>query len=85
MDRWIQNNWARKGAIKIMDLNHDFFLVRFVDEGDHKHALYEGPWLVASHCFLVRRWGLISQPTEELIQKIVVWIRIPELPVELYN
>ena len=43
MDSWIRRIWARKGEIKVLDLNEDFYLVRFLDEGDYNHALYEGP------------------------------------------
>ena len=85
MDRWIQRSWARKGAIRVLDMNEDFYIVRFADEGDYIHALYEGPWLLADHYLLVQRWRPLFQPEWKAVQKMAVWVRIPDLPMELYN
>ena len=71
--------------MKILDLTNEFFLVRFVDEGDYKHALFEGPWLVADHYLLVQRWRPLFKPSNKAIQKLAVWVRIPKLLVELYT
>ncbi|KAJ8752523.1 hypothetical protein K2173_004811 [Erythroxylum novogranatense] len=38
--------WQPRGPIKIVDLKHDFFLVRFLEESDYFHALMDGPWLI---------------------------------------
>ncbi|RYR02630.1 hypothetical protein Ahy_B06g081430 [Arachis hypogaea] len=43
------------------------------DEADYSHALLEGPWMIVGHY-------LITQ-----IKKITAWVRIPNLPIELYN
>ena len=69
----------------ILDLTDEFFLIRFVDEGDYKHAIFEGPWLVADHYLLVQRWCPLFKPLEKVVQKLVVWVHIPKLPVELYT
>ncbi|KAJ1439579.1 hypothetical protein SESBI_02525 [Sesbania bispinosa] len=41
--------WAKNGDIRVMDVSEDFFFVRFPDEEDYKHALFEGPWLIVDH------------------------------------
>ncbi|RYR05834.1 hypothetical protein Ahy_B06g085655 [Arachis hypogaea] len=55
------------------------------DEEDYTHALMEGPWMVAGHYLIVQRWRpfFLSETTEAT--KIAAWIRIPNLPIELYN
>lgn len=81
----LQAMWARKGAIHVLDMDGDFFLVRFDDNGDYKHALFEGPWLILDHYLLVQRWRPMFKPTKPTVQKIAAWVRFPNLPIELYN
>lgn len=81
----LQYLWAKKGAVHVMDRNNDFFLVRFKNEGDYKHALFEGPWLVLDHYLLVQRWRPFFRHTNSSVQKIATWVRIPDLPCELCN
>ncbi|KAJ1436414.1 Zinc finger, CCHC-type [Sesbania bispinosa] len=77
--------WTKNGDVRIMDISDEFFMVRFSDEGDYKHALYEGPWLIADHYLLVQRWRPLFTPKDYEVKKIAVWVRIPHLPVEFYN
>ncbi|RYR71025.1 hypothetical protein Ahy_A02g005330 isoform B [Arachis hypogaea] len=37
------------------------------------------------HYLLVQRWRLLFLPQEIDVQKVAIWIRIPNLLVELYN
>ena len=76
MATWIRKVWAKKGDVKILDLTDEFFLVRFANEGDYKHALFEGPWLVADHYLLVQRWCPLFEPSDQAIQKLAVWVRL---------
>ena len=55
MDKWIQRLWARKGDVRVLDLNEYLFLVQFAREDDYRHTLSNGPWLVANHYLLVQR------------------------------
>lgn len=66
-------------------MDNDFFMVRFSDESDYKYALYEGPWRMLDHYLLVQRWRLLFDTSDHKVQKIVVWIRMPNLPLKLYN
>ncbi|RYQ99916.1 hypothetical protein Ahy_B07g087927 [Arachis hypogaea] len=85
IDRWVQRRWAKKGSIRVMDLVGNFFLVSFGSQEDYVHALFEGPWMIADHYLLVQRWRPLFMPMETQVQKIAVWVRIPNLPAELYN
>lgn len=66
-------------------MSNEFFMVRFSDEEDYKFALFEGPWHMFDHYLLVQRWRPLFDTSDHKIQKIAVWIRIPNLPMELYN
>ncbi|XP_057450418.1 uncharacterized protein LOC130742100 [Lotus japonicus] len=85
MNLRIQRLWAREGDVKVMDLSEEYFLVRFSSENDYKFALYEGPWMIADHYLMVQRWRPMFRAGENEVKKIAVWIRLPDLPVELFN
>lgn len=55
MSNKLQNLWAKLGAFQVMDMNNNFFLVWFAEDGDYEHALYEGPWRVLDHYYLVQQ------------------------------
>ncbi|RYQ93893.1 hypothetical protein Ahy_B09g100109 [Arachis hypogaea] len=55
------------------------------DEADYSHALLEGPWMIAGHYLIVQRWRPFFLNSENQVKKIAAWIRIPNLPIELYN
>ncbi|KAJ1410085.1 hypothetical protein SESBI_22322 [Sesbania bispinosa] len=76
---------AIRGRIKVIDLDDEFFMVRFSDPEDYNHALFEGLWLITDHYLLVQRWHPGFKPRQDSLKKIVVWVRIPDLPMELYN
>lgn len=81
----VNRDWARSGTVKIIDLPRGFFAVHFESEEDYKHVLFEGPWMVADHYLLVQRWrpNFLNSARKE--SKVAVWIRVPELSLELYN
>lgn len=85
LENKITRDWANKGKVKIIDMPRGFFAVHFENEDDYKHALFEGPWMVADHYLLVQRWrpNFLKRARRE--SKVAVWVRIPELPLELYN
>ncbi|KAJ1427557.1 Reverse transcriptase zinc-binding domain [Sesbania bispinosa] len=85
MSKRIQQLWANKGHVSVVDIDADYLSIRFADPDDYKHALYEGPWLIADHYLLVQRWRPKFKPSQDTMRKIAVWARIPQLPMELYN
>lgn len=87
--RMIENkakrDWARSGSVKVIDMPRGFLAVHFGSNEDYKHALFEGPWMIADHYLLVQRWRPNFLNSAKKESKVAVWVRIPELPLELYN
>ncbi|RYR44039.1 hypothetical protein Ahy_A08g040420 [Arachis hypogaea] len=54
-----------------MDLEEGFFLVRFANQNEYNHALFESPWRP------------LFIPQEIKVQNVAVWVRIPNLPAKL--
>nr|XP_025638314.1 uncharacterized protein LOC112733539 [Arachis hypogaea] len=69
MERWANRRWTKNCTIR----------------EDYGYALFEGPWMIADHYLLIQRWCPLFLPQETEVQKVAVWVRIPNLPTELYN
>ncbi|KAJ8749882.1 hypothetical protein K2173_013797 [Erythroxylum novogranatense] len=42
---WLANLWSLKGPMKVIDLDYDYFLVKFLDNSDFINALTNRPWV----------------------------------------
>ncbi|RYR05428.1 hypothetical protein Ahy_B06g085290 [Arachis hypogaea] len=69
MERWVSKRWAKKDVVRVMDLEENFFLVRFFNQEDYSNALFKGPWMIIDHYLLIQRWRLLFVPQEVNIQK----------------
>ncbi|RYQ89109.1 hypothetical protein Ahy_B09g095925 [Arachis hypogaea] len=85
MERWVLKKWVRRDIVRVMDLEENFFLIHFSNQEDYSYALFEGPWTIADHYLLVQRWRPLFMSQDIDIRKVDVWVRIPNLPAELYN
>lgn len=81
----LNRDWARDGKIKIIDMPRGFYAVQFEKDSDYEHALFQGPWMIADHYILVQTWRRNFLRSARVAQKVAVWVRVPELPLELYN
>ncbi|KAL4359393.1 hypothetical protein AHAS_Ahas08G0072900 [Arachis hypogaea] len=84
MERWVTRRWAKQSTINVTDLEEIFF-IRFHAHEDYAYALFEGPWMITDHYLLVQRWRPLFFSHEMGIQKVAVWVCIPNLLAELYN
>lgn len=85
LENKLKRDWARKGTLQITDMPKNFYVVQFTAVEDYKHALFQGPWMLADHYLLVQRWRPFFITNATVESKVAVWVRIPELPLELYN
>ncbi|QHO29058.1 uncharacterized protein DS421_7g222010 [Arachis hypogaea] len=85
LKRRLEAMWGKMGSIDVIDLGNDFFLVKFHNSSDLDYALMEGPWKVLDHYLTIRLWQPDFNPTTTAIDKIAVWIRLPDLPIEYYH
>ncbi|XP_057730252.1 uncharacterized protein LOC130945560 [Arachis stenosperma] len=85
MKRRIENMWGRLGELDVIDLGNDYYLVKFYAQEDLDAALVDGPWKIYDHYLTVRLWEPNFNLFTTTIDKITAWIRLPGLPIELYN
>nr|POF10940.1 hypothetical protein CFP56_16056 [Quercus suber] len=73
------------GRLNYVDLEHDFFIIRFTLKEDYETVLRKGPWFVGEHFLSIRPWEPYFKPSMANVSSIVVWVRLNELPIEYYN
>ena len=69
----------------VVDLSYGFFLVRFFSKEDLNSILKRGPWFMGDHFLSIRPWEPFFKPSSANVSLVVVWIRLYELPFELYE
>ncbi|MFQ6650061.1 hypothetical protein Gotur_022538 [Gossypium turneri] len=53
----IQSLWQPKNLIQLMDLEKDYYLVKFQDDEDYATTLMGGPWINFEQYLVVQPWS----------------------------
>ena len=77
--------WRPESRMDVVDLTHGFFLVRFFSKEDLNSILRRGPWFLGDHFLSLRPWEPFFKPSSANISLVAVWVRLYELPIELYE
>ncbi|CAN0908379.1 hypothetical protein LINGRAHAP2_LOCUS25255 [Linum grandiflorum] len=77
--------WAAHGGLQISDLHNGCFLVRFRAKEDYETALTGGPWMLGETYLTVHRWHKDFDPWNSTVKTTLVWIQLPNLPIEFYH
>lgn len=77
--------WKLSSDFKIMDVGYDFYMVKFDAVDDRSKVISGGPWMTFDHYQSVRIWSLEFNAEHAIIDKTLVWVRIPSLNVLFYD
>ena len=77
--------WKPSRKMDCIDLGSGFFLIKFTLNEDHARVLKGGPWFVGRHYLSIRGWEQNFRPKNANISSVVVWVRLPSLPIEYYE
>ena len=77
--------WPNIGGYSVIDLDNGYFLIKFRKEGDTDFVFTQGPWLVSGHYLIVQLWSPHFDSSNEKSDKIIVWIRLPGMPLHYYH
>ena len=77
--------WKTTMGFSVIDLENNYFLVRFRSVGDVVDALTKGPWLIMGHYLTVQPWTPSFDFTNTAFDQVMVWIWLPGLVVHLYD
>ncbi|XVF07797.1 hypothetical protein REPUB_Repub06bG0170600 [Reevesia pubescens] len=77
--------WSRIGKPSIVDLGHDFYLIKFQSGEDYNYVIKEGPWFIAGQFLTLRKCEPNFRASEAFFTSVAIWVRLPELPVEYFD
>ncbi|KAJ9184894.1 hypothetical protein P3X46_004579 [Hevea brasiliensis] len=60
-------------------------MAHFSNQNEYEGVLFDGPWMVAGHYLTVRQWHPNFDPDLAQIEKAMLWVRVPNLPIEYYS
>ena len=81
----LENIWSPNGDYMVVDLDNDYFMVKFDDEEDYSQALLNGLWTVFSHYLLVQPWNPSFSIDDINLSTVATWIRFLGLPMQYYH
>ncbi|CAA7053636.1 unnamed protein product [Microthlaspi erraticum] len=85
MSRKLREMWRPKGAMYVLDLPRQFYMIRFELEEEYMAALTGGPWRVFGSYLMTHAWSPDFDPLRSEIETTPVWVRISNLPVNFYH
>ncbi|XP_024038245.1 uncharacterized protein LOC112097293 [Citrus clementina] len=72
-------------GFSVIDLENNYYLVRFRSVEDAMDALTKGAWLIMSHYLTVQPWTPSFDFTNTALDQVTIWIHLPGLAVHLYD
>lgn len=85
LKRKLHELWQPTENLNIIDLGKDFFLIDFIEAENYSKAIHGGPWFIGGHFLAIRKWEHAFTPSTATFSFTALWIRLPELPSELYD
>ncbi|KAJ4850446.1 hypothetical protein Tsubulata_027037 [Turnera subulata] len=68
----IKSLWQPKGLFKVIDLENNFFVVKFEKQSDYLHSSVGGPWSVFNSALCIFPWSLDFCARTGSVDKAVV-------------
>ncbi|XP_031095188.1 uncharacterized protein LOC115999480 [Ipomoea triloba] len=93
----LRRPWRRTLIIKVLGrkkpesnfdliaIDQDYYLARFDALQDYEFAKYEGPWIIMGHYLTVQEWVSNFFPHKSRMDKLLVWVRFPAVPIEYFE
>ncbi|KAL4319188.1 hypothetical protein GQ457_18G002400 [Hibiscus cannabinus] len=67
--------WCPTGEIQLIDLDNEYYLVRFADTSDYTRALTDGPWIIYCGYLIVQPWSRSFSTSEKHPSHVVALFR----------
>lgn len=77
--------WKPTGSLHLMDIENEYFLVKFQNRIDCDRALSEGPWIIFRQYLTVQPWTSSFSTIQPYPSTVLSWIRMPGLPRYFYR
>ncbi|KAJ1439944.1 hypothetical protein SESBI_02168 [Sesbania bispinosa] len=73
MQNRLEKMWRPLGDMEVMDMENDYFLVRFSSPEDYEHVFQGGPWMIMGFYLVVQKWRPEFFPRADQLKHVAVW------------
>ena len=81
----INTLWKPIANMDYVDLEKDFFLIKFDQRSNYDKVLQGGPWFIGEHFLAIKPWKPYFKASEASFSSVAVWMKFLELPIEFYD
>ncbi|KAJ4827546.1 hypothetical protein Tsubulata_033688 [Turnera subulata] len=81
----LQTLWKNCGPFKVIDLERNYFVVRFWEERDYQNALLNCHWTIYGNALTVQPWRHDFRASTDRVTSAVVWVQFPDFPLDRYH
>ncbi|XP_059066214.1 uncharacterized protein LOC131857556 [Cryptomeria japonica] len=82
LENWAQKVWEPEGEMEVTLLANNFFMVTFLCMANRNRVFEGGPYFYNQVGLFVKPWHAGFNPSEELPNRVPVWVRLPRFPIE---
>ncbi|KAJ8754979.1 hypothetical protein K2173_015491 [Erythroxylum novogranatense] len=75
----------KKGGFDVLDIGHDYYLVKFDMQDDFARVLGRDLWAISDHYLYVKPWTPGFFIVRATINSTLVWVRFPKVSVQYYD
>ncbi|KAL8167113.1 hypothetical protein V2J09_008612 [Rumex salicifolius] len=85
LERQLEQKWALKGTLTLVDIGNDYYIAKFTNKDDFYHVQTQGPWMIGGNYLMIRRWTTNFNPYQDVAQVLTAWIRMLGLSMEYFH
>lgn len=82
---FMSKRWKLKGRVEVSTLLRGFFSFAFSCVEDVPMILCGGPWVVGRSTLTLKKWVPNMDMSDAFFKIALVWVRLPELPLEYWH
>ncbi|XP_031121095.1 uncharacterized protein LOC116024340 [Ipomoea triloba] len=77
--------WNLTSKVDFIDVGSRWFIIQCQLQSDCMHVLTDGPWKLFDQYVVAQRWKPKFDAAKAKVERIVVWVRVPGLPIEYFR
>ncbi|KAL4325829.1 hypothetical protein GQ457_11G022230 [Hibiscus cannabinus] len=81
----VHSLWSPIGELNIIDLDNEYYLIRFAMDADYDKVLSGGPWMKYDCYLTVQPWSRDFSTAASYPKQILSWLRLLGLPYRYYS
>lgn len=85
VEQRVRRLWQLDLGCELIDMAKGFIIARFYSQQDYLKVLEGGPWMVLGSYLTISKWRSNFTPNDHIGSSTLVWIRIPNIPIEMFK